>query len=195
MRATDWIALAGIGVALLSNLITLIVTRMTLRHNARQEDSRRRIEEHRWHVDHLRDTYASFAKSGWDWMTERCVFLQDDEAQASAEHAERERVLQERFEVAHGVIALMAPQAVWEAADEYHSAIMEIIRWIPGHGVPPELDQQVETAHHLYGNFMAVAREALGVPYDQTERLPDELMARRGEVPFEPACGSASRPA
>ncbi len=198
MDLRDWLAVAAIAVALLSSVITAVVsvkvTRMNLRHNAQEEARRLESEERRWHVDQLRDAYATFAKSGWEWMIERWAFLQDDQPQAPPEVSEREAELSDRFETAYGAITLLAPHTVWKTADEYRSAITEVMRWIPGHGVPTELDQQVEAVRNLRSGFITAAREALSLPYDQADRTPRDLTALGRNRSIEWACRSTASP-
>lgn len=160
----------ALGGALIGGFTTFVGAWYAWRNERRSEDRRWAREDRDRHIDRLVETYATFAKSGWDWTIERWVLLHADEPNPPPNPAES--TLKDKFETAYGLIRLLAPEAVVKAADEYDQAIGEVMRWIPGHGIPPELDEQTDAVRDRYADFIAVSRQELNLPYGIPVLLP-----------------------
>ncbi len=168
MRATEWIALAGIGVALLSNLITLIVTWMTLRHNARQEERRLAEDRRNRHIDRTRETYASFAKNGWNLTIARYITLKEGGGKEPSDAAEVESSVKDRLDTDYAMLQLLAPSPIRASADEYYEAVIAFgSKHIYGRVPHADIDKDRQAVEDLHGCFVSVVRRSFKVATDE----------------------------
>ncbi len=182
MDLRDWIAVAAIVVALLSSVITALVsvsvTRMNLRHNAQQEERRLAEDKRNRDIDRLRDTYASFASSGWRLTTLRHMMLKEGGGKQPPGIDELESRLKDDLDTALAMLQLIATPSVATAAYEYYETVITFLNnHIFGSPPPANIDEDKVSVDAAHGTFVYAVRQSL--------RLVEEPEAQGEEIPSD----------